>query len=45
VVTNPQGAQFLVRDVRNVAKWFIARGLDVDPDELAATLLADAGVR
>jgi RIO kinase 1 len=45
VVTNPQGGDFLVRDVRNVARWFTARGLDVDADELAATLLADAGFR
>jgi len=45
VVTNPQGRDFLVRDVRNVAKWFGARGLDADPDDLAGDLLADAGVR
>jgi RIO kinase 1 len=45
VVTNPRGREFLVRDVRNVAKWFGARGLDVDPDDLAGDLLADAGVR
>ncbi|HEV7898764.1 MAG TPA: RIO1 family regulatory kinase/ATPase [Planosporangium sp.] len=45
VVTNPQGADFLLRDVRNVAGWFAARGLDVDADELAALLLADAGMR
>jgi RIO kinase 1 len=45
VVTNPQGRDFLVRDVRNVAKWFGARGLDVDPDDMAGDLLADAGVR
>jgi RIO kinase 1 len=43
VVTNPQGADFLVRDVSNVARWFAARGLDVDADGLAGMLLADAG--
>jgi RIO kinase 1 len=45
VVTNPQGADFLVRDVRNVARWFAARGLEVDTDGLAGRLLADAGAR
>jgi RIO kinase 1 len=45
VVTNPQGADFLVRDVRNVGRWFAARGLDVDADGLAGALLADAGAR
>ena len=27
VIANPQGAEFLARDVRNVASWFVARGL------------------
>jgi RIO kinase 1 len=45
VISNPQGADFLRRDVRNVARWFAARGLEVDADELAGMLLADAGVR
>ena len=27
VVANPQGADFIARDVRNVAAWFTARGL------------------
>ena len=45
VVSNPQGPAILARDVRNVAKWFGSRGLDVDVDALAADLLADAGVR
>jgi RIO kinase 1 len=45
VVANPQGRDFLLRDVRNVAKWFGARGLEIDADSLAADLLADAGVR
>jgi RIO kinase 1 len=45
VVANPQGGDFLRRDVRNVATWFAGRGLDVDAEEVAAMLLADAGVR
>jgi len=45
VVANPLGGDFLVRDVRNVARWFASRGLDVDADELARDLLTDAGVR
>jgi RIO kinase 1 len=45
VIINPQGHDFLTRDVRNVAKWFGARGLAVDPDELSEQLLYDAGVR
>jgi RIO kinase 1 len=44
VVANPQGGDFLRRDVRNVARWFAGRGLDVDAEEVAAMLLADAGV-
>jgi RIO kinase 1 len=45
VVANPQGADFIARDVHNVANWFIARGLPVDPDELIERLLYEAGLR
>ena len=48
VVSNPQGREFLARDVRVMATWFAARGLPVDrADPLALTgmLLADAGIR
>jgi RIO kinase 1 len=45
VVSNPSGPDFLNRDVRVVAKWFTARGLEVDADRLQKELLADAGVR
>jgi RIO kinase 1 len=45
VISNPQGGDFLVRDVRNVTRWFASRGLEVDGDALARDLLADAGVR
>lgn len=47
VVTNPQGVAFLERDVRNVAKWFVSRGLpdDVaDPDRTVELLLDEAGL-
>ena len=45
VVANPQGAEFIARDVRNVANWFNARGHRVDPDELIERLLYEAGLR
>jgi RIO kinase 1 len=48
VIANPQGRHFLARDVRVVAKWFIARGMpagDVDADGLTAALLHEAGLR
>lgn len=45
VIANPQGAEFIARDVRNVANWFIARGHPVDPDELTERLLYEAGLR
>ena len=38
LIANPQGAEFLARDVRNVASWFVARGLPVDADELIERL-------
>ncbi len=42
VVANPTGVDFLHRDCRNVCSWFGSRGLEVDPDELLAELLAQA---
>ena len=48
VVANPQGPEFLARDVRVVAAWFAARGLppeQVDPAELTELLLHEAGIR
>jgi RIO kinase 1 len=44
VIANPQGADFLARDVRNVASWFASRGLDVDPDGLLERLLYESGL-
>ncbi|MFC4150360.1 serine protein kinase RIO [Micromonospora mangrovi] len=48
VVANPQGAEFLARDVRVVATWFVARGLpagDADQAALTEVLLREAGLR
>jgi RIO kinase 1 len=45
VIANPQGADFIARDVRNVAAWFAARGLDVEPEALLERLLYEAGLR
>ncbi|MGC4896083.1 serine protein kinase RIO [Micromonospora sp. DT31] len=48
VVANPQGAEFLARDVRVVAAWFTARGLpaaEADPQALTESLLREAGIR
>lgn len=49
VIAHPHGAEFLERDVANVSKWFIARGLrdqsddlSVDPDDLLDELRHDA---
>jgi RIO kinase 1 len=48
VVANPQGPEFLARDVRVVGAWFAARGLPpdgADPAELTGLLLREAGIR
>ncbi|KAB1910532.1 RIO1 family regulatory kinase/ATPase [Micromonospora sp. AMSO31t] len=48
VVANPQGAEFLGRDVRVVGTWFAARGLpasEIDPEVLTEVLLREAGLR
>jgi RIO kinase 1 len=47
VVINPQGPEYLARDVQVVAQWFRARGLPeevLDVDRLISALLADAGL-
>ncbi|OZM70244.1 kinase [Amycolatopsis antarctica] len=47
VVANPRGTEFLARDVRNIADWFLARGLDpadADAGELVAELRELAGL-
>jgi RIO kinase 1 len=42
VAANPAGADFLLRDCRNVCTWFRARGLDVDEHDLFADLMVSA---
>ncbi|MGC5052091.1 serine protein kinase RIO [Micromonospora sp. DT48] len=47
VVVNPQGREFLARDVRIVAHWFVARGLSADradPTALTDLLCREAGL-
>jgi RIO kinase 1 len=44
VVANPQGADFIARDVRNVAAWFTSRGVDTDTDSVVERLLYEAGL-
>ena len=46
VIANPDGRSYLERDAANLAKWFTARGATgvTSPDELAARLLAEAGL-
>jgi RIO kinase 1 len=45
VIGNPQGADFIARDVRNVAGWFTQHGLRVDADDLLERLLYEAGLK
>jgi RIO kinase 1 len=48
VIANPLGADFITRDVRNVAKWFAARGLPanlIDVEGLIERLLYESGLR
>ena len=45
VIANPQGRDFIARDVRNVANWFTARGLRPDVEELIERLYYEAGLR
>jgi RIO kinase 1 len=40
VAANPQGYDFLYRDVVNVSTWFARRGLDNDPEQVFADLVA-----
>ncbi|MEU6150414.1 RIO1 family regulatory kinase/ATPase [Actinosynnema sp. NPDC047251] len=47
LVANPRGAEFLERDVRNVAGWFTSRGLApeiAEPLDLVEMLLDTAGM-
>ena len=44
VIANPQGADFLARDVKNVAAWFTSRGVDTKTDSVIERLLYEAGL-
>ncbi|MEV8507190.1 RIO1 family regulatory kinase/ATPase [Actinoplanes sp. NPDC051475] len=44
VIANPQGGEFMARDVRNVAAWFGSRGLEVETEELIERLSYEAGL-
>jgi RIO kinase 1 len=39
IAVNPNGYEFLHRDVVNLLTWFRRKGVDCDPDEVFATLL------
>jgi RIO kinase 1 len=42
LVGNPQGMDFLLRDITNVCGWFRSRGLDVDEHEVFGDIIATA---
>ena len=42
LVSNPNGVDFLHRDCRNLADWFVRKGLPVDADVLLAEVLGAA---
>ena len=41
IAANPMGLDFLHRDVLNITAWFARQGLERDPEELFAQLLAE----
>ena len=45
IAANPLGADFLRRDCVNVCRWFAARGVAADADELFGDLMAEAVAR
>ena len=45
VIGNPQGFEFLERDVANMCRWFASRGLEVDEGALLGDLVAAATSR
>lgn len=45
VVVNPQGAEFLHRDVVNLVDWFVRRGLDeLDPENVFVEMAMEANL-
>ncbi len=43
IAMNPGGLEFLHRDVLNVCRWFVRRGIAEDPEEVFADLLGHWG--
>ena len=41
----PRGFEFLERDVTNMCRWFVSKGLEVDEGELLGDLVAEATTR
>ena len=44
LIANPRGPEFLARDVRNLAGWFTAQGLEVEVPEVIEILRDRAGL-
>jgi RIO kinase 1 len=45
IIGNPKGFEFLERDVANMCRWFVGKGLPVDEGELLGDLIAEATSR
>jgi RIO kinase 1 len=45
IIGNPKGFEFLERDVVNMCRWFVSKGLPVDEGELLGDLVAEATSR
>jgi RIO kinase 1 len=45
IIGNPKGFEFLERDVTNMCRWFVSKGLPVDEGELLGDLIAEATSR
>jgi RIO kinase 1 len=45
IIGNPRGFEFLERDVANMCRWFVSRGLEVDEGQLLGDLVAEATSR
>ena len=45
IIGNPRGFEYLERDCRNMCRWFVSRGLEVDEGLLLGDLVAAATSR
>jgi RIO kinase 1 len=45
IIGNPKGFEFLERDVSNMCRWFVSKGLPVDEGEMLGDLIAEATSR